>query len=110
MAVLVGLWASEDYHGDLDVGVAAFVILIGTVLPLLRVAALHLVLAGLNDLMFVSLTVPRQVIHREAMVLTRLVHDLVEFSMASMTLLGLVVILFFGVGPELTSPLTILLH
>jgi hypothetical protein len=35
MAVLVGLWAPEDDHDALDVGVATFVILIGAVLPLL---------------------------------------------------------------------------
>ena len=108
-AILVGLRAPEDDHDALDVGVAIFVILLGTVFPLLRVAALHLVLAGLNDLMFVSLTVPRQVIHREAMVLTRLVHDLVEFCTASMALFGFIAFLFLGVGHELASTLMILL-
>ena len=108
--VLIGLWASKDDHDTLDVGVAVLVIFVGTVFPLLRVAALHLVLAGLNDLTFVSLIVPSQVIHREPMVLTHLVHDIVKFSTTSTTLIGLVVILFFGVGHELTSPLTILVH
>ena len=110
MVVLIGLWASEDDHDTLDVGVAILVILIGTIFPLLQVVALRPVLAGLNDLTFVSLTVPGQVIHREAVVLTRLVCDLVEFSTASTTLLGLVAILFFGISHELTSPLMILLR
>ena len=79
--VLVGLWAPEDDHDTLDIGVAAFVILGGVVLPLLWVTILRLVLASFNDLTFVSIAVPGQVIHRETMVLTCLVHDLVEFCM-----------------------------
>ena len=89
MAVLVGLWAPDDDHDALDVGVAAFVILIGAILPLLWVAALRLVLASFNDLTLVSMTVPCQVIHWEAMVLTCLVHDLIEFCMASRLCLDL---------------------
>jgi hypothetical protein len=43
------------------------------------------------------------------MVLTCLVHDLVEFCMASMALFGFIAILFLGVVHELASTLMILL-
>jgi hypothetical protein len=76
--ILVGLWAPEDDHDTLDVGVAAFIILNGVALPFLWVVALCLALASFNDLMFVSMAVPGQVIHWESMVLTRLVHDHAE--------------------------------
>jgi hypothetical protein len=52
IVVLVGLWAPKDDHDALDVGVAAFVILDGAILPLLRAVALRLVLASFNDLTF----------------------------------------------------------
>ena len=71
--------------------------------------SLHLVLASFNDLTFVSMAVPGQVIHRETMVLTCLVHDLVEFCTASMALFEFVAFLFLDVGHELASTLTILL-
>ena len=108
-AILVGLRAPEDDHDALDVGVAIFVILLGTVFPLLRAATLRLVLASINDLTFVSVAVLGQMIHREAMVLAHLVHDLIEFCMAPMALLGFVAFLFLGVSHELTSMLMILL-
>lgn len=57
-AVLVGLWAPEDDHDALVVGVAVFVILFGVLFPLLWAAALHL-----DDLTFTSVAVPGQVIH-----------------------------------------------
>ena len=79
MVVLVGLWASKDDHDTLNVRVAVLVIFVGMIFPLLRVATLRCVLASINDLMFVSVAVPSQVVHREAMVLAHLVHDLVEF-------------------------------
>ena len=98
MVVLVGLWAPEDDHDALDVGVAAFVILNGIVLPFLQVSALRLVFASFNDLTFVSMVVPSQVIHRETVVLTCLVHDLVKFCMAFMALFEFVVFLLLGIG------------
>ena len=109
MAVLIGQWAPEEDHDALDVGVAAFIILNGIVLPFLWVAALRLALASFNDLTFVSMAVPGQVIHRETMVLTCLVHDLVELCTASMALFEFVAFLFLGVGHELASKLMILL-
>ena len=107
--VLIGLWAHEDDHDALDVGVTTFVMLNGAVLPFLLVAALCLVLTSFNDLTFVSMAVPGQVIHREAVLLTCLVHDLIEFCMASTTLFEFVAFLFLGVGHKLASMLTILL-
>jgi len=101
--------APKDDHDALDVGVATFIILNGGTLPFLRSAALHLALASFNDLTFVSMAVPGQVIHRETMVLTCLVHDLVEFCTASMALFEFVAFLFLDVGHELASTLTILL-
>ena len=106
--VLVGLWAPEDDHDTLDVGVAAFVILGGAVLPLLQVTILCLVLASFNDLTFVSMVVPSQVIHQEPMVLTCLVHDLIEFCTDFAALFEFVAFLFLSIGHELTSTLTIL--
>jgi hypothetical protein len=44
------------------------------------------------------------------MVFARLVHNLIELATASMTLLGLVAFLFFGVGHKLASALVFLLH
>jgi hypothetical protein len=108
-AILVGLWALKDDHDTLNVGVAAFIILNGIVLPFLRAAALRLALASFNDIMFVSMAVPGQVIHREFMVLTRLVHDLVEFCTASAALFEFVAFLFLGVDHELASTFMILL-
>ena len=55
------------------------------------------------------MAVPGQVIHLETMGLTCLVHDLVEFCMASMALFEFVAFLFLGVGHELASMLMILL-
>ena len=109
MAVLIGQWAPEEDHDALDVGVATFVILNSAVIPFLWAAALRLVLASFNDLMFVSMVVPGQVIHQEAMVLTRLVHDLIEFCTGSAALFEFVAFLFLGVGHELASMLMILL-
>jgi hypothetical protein len=108
-ASLVGLWGLKDDHDALDVGVVAFIILNSVILPFLWMAALHLALASFNDLMFVSMAVPSQVIHWETMVLTCLVHDLVEFFLASAALFEFVAFLFLGVGHELTSTLMILL-
>jgi hypothetical protein len=108
-AILVGLWAPEDDHDALDVGVAAFIILNGVTLPFLWETALRLALDNFNDLMFVSMAVPSQVIHRESVVLTCLVHDLIEFRTASTALFEFVAFLFLGVGHELASMLTILL-
>ena len=62
-AILVGLRAPEDDHDALDVGVAIFVILLGTIFPLLQAAALRLILASINDLTFLSVAVPGQVVH-----------------------------------------------
>jgi hypothetical protein len=109
MAVLVGLWTPKDDHDALDVRVVAFVILNSAVLPFLQAATLHLVLASFNDLTFVSMAVPGQVIHRETMILICLVHDLVEFCTASTALFEFVTFLFLGIGHELTSTLVILL-
>jgi hypothetical protein len=55
------------------------------------------------------MAVPDQVIHREAMVLTCLVHDLIEFRMASTSLFGFIAFLFLDTGHELASMLMILL-
>jgi hypothetical protein len=107
--ILIGLWAFEDDHDALNVGVAAFIILNGVALPFLRAAALRLALASFHDITFVSMAVPDQVIHWEFVVLTGLVHDLIEFHMAFMALFEFVAFLFLGVGHELASMLTILL-
>jgi hypothetical protein len=109
MAVLIGLWAPEDDHDALDVRVVVFVILLGAIFPFLRAATLHLVHASINDVMFVSVVVPSQVIHWEAIVLAHLVNDLIEFCMAPTTSLGFVAFLFLGVSHDLVSMLTILL-
>jgi hypothetical protein len=107
--ILVGLWAPKDDHDILNVGVATFIILSGVTLSFLWVATLRLALDSFNDLMFVSMAVPGQVIHRETMVLTCLVHDLIDFCMAFVALFEFVALLFLGVGHELVSTLTILL-
>jgi hypothetical protein len=46
MAVLIGLWSPEDDHDALDVRVAIFAIFLGTIFPLLWVAALCPILAA----------------------------------------------------------------
>jgi hypothetical protein len=107
--ILVGLWAPKDDHDAFDVGVAAFIILNDFALPFLWMAALCVAFASFDDLMFVSMVVPGQVIHRETMVLIRLVHDLIDFCMASMALFEFFAFLFLGVGHELASMHTILL-
>ena len=104
-AILVGLWALVDDHDALNVGVAAFIILNGIALPFLRVDTLCLALACFNDFMFVSMAVPSQVIHQETVVMTCLVHDLVELCMASMALFEFVAFLLLGIGHELASML-----
>ena len=71
--------------------------------------SLHLVLASFNDLMFVSMAVPGQVMHLETKVLTCLVHDLIEFSMASVALFEFVAFLFLGIDHEFALTLMILL-
>ena len=109
MAVLVFLWAHEDDHDALDVGVTTFVMLNGAVLPFLLVAALCLVLTSFNDLTFVSMAVPGQVMHLETKVLTCLVHDLIEFCMASVALFEFVAFLFLGIDHEFALTLMILL-
>ena len=71
--------------------------------------SLHLALASFNDLTFVNMAVPGQVIHRETVVLTCMVHDLIEFCTTSMALFEFVAFLFLGIGHELALTLMILL-